>query len=158
MVIALFLGACGGADAPTVETASTPEDEFSPSPLIAPPDCPAAAGELEIWTQGDLWATEEGNGLEPYEACLVVPADEPFTVTMHHVKAKGTSEIGRVDHNFSIYADSIALDRLFYGKPFGPGKDRTFEIPALPAGIYLFRCDIHPRMMKGILVAGSDAG
>lgn len=121
---------------------------------MAPDDCPSASTELEIWTHGPAWATEQGKTFEPYEACLVAPADEAFAVTMHHVKLKGgASEVGKIQHNFSVFADSLALKRVFYGDPVSPGKERTFELPSLPAGTYLFRCDIHPQFMKGILVA-----
>jgi Cupredoxin-like domain len=153
VLLVVLLGACGGRDSPPAATASSPAaptDGLSPTPLSAPANCGAESGHLEIWAQGDSWATPKGDPYEAYEACFAVAAEEPFTVTMHNVKIKSLGSESP-DHNFSIYSDSVALDRSFYGEPIDPGEDRTFKVPALPAGTYLFRCDFHPNLMKGIL-------
>lgn len=46
---------------------------------------------------------------------------------------------------------------VFAGEVFGGRGDRTYAIPALTAGTYTFRCDVHPDM-HGTLVAGGPAG
>jgi plastocyanin len=44
---------------------------------------------------------------------------------------------------------------VFAGEIFGGKGDRTYAVPALAAGTYAFRCDVHPDM-HGMLVAGSS--
>ena len=49
-------------------------------------------------------------------------------------------------HNVSIYRDAAFSDRVFEGGTFsGPGT-RWYPVPALAAGVYVFRCDVHPNM------------
>ena len=146
------LVACGGGDSPPAATSDTPaaeEDDYEAPPLEIPDDCSKASSEFELWTHAARWADAKGRPYEIGEACLTVPADTALTVTLHNVKTKGVLNL---PHNFSIYSDSAALDRLFYEEPVKVGKDRTFEVPALAAGPYLFRCDLHANQMKGILV------
>ena len=55
-------------------------------------------------------------------------------------------------HNVAVYTDEGASKPLFVGEIFsGPGS-REYELPALAAGTYFFRCDIH-HDMQGTLVA-----
>jgi plastocyanin len=55
-------------------------------------------------------------------------------------------------HNVSIYADESADEALFVGEIFGGPGTRQYQLPALGAGAYFFRCDVHPDM-RGTLVA-----
>ena len=54
-------------------------------------------------------------------------------------------------HNVSIYTDSSASQRLFEGEIFSSGS-RVYQVPALAAGTYFFRCDVH-QDMTGTIVA-----
>ena len=54
-----------------------------------------------------------------------------------------------VEHNFSIYENENAQQDLFIGQNVGPGAATTYDIPAMPAGEYFFRCDLHPTSMVG---------
>jgi plastocyanin len=55
-------------------------------------------------------------------------------------------------HNVSITQAGAALP-LFVGEIFGGPAARVYEVPALPAGRYAFRCDVHPEM-TGTIVSG----
>jgi len=55
-------------------------------------------------------------------------------------------------HNVAIYTDSSASSSVFKGEIFSGAATRTYAVPALPAGTYFFRCDVHPDM-KGTIVA-----
>jgi len=57
-----------------------------------------------------------------------------------------------VPHNIAIYAEAGEGQPLFQGEIFGGPASREYELPAFPAGTYLFRCDVH-QDMKGTLVA-----
>ena len=54
-------------------------------------------------------------------------------------------------HNVSIYTDSSASKRVFEGEIFSQGE-RVYQVPALTAGTYFFRCDVHPDMTGTLTV------
>jgi plastocyanin len=55
-------------------------------------------------------------------------------------------------HNIAIYADDSAGQALFVGEVFSGPASRLYRLPALAAGTYFFRCDVH-QDMTGSLVA-----
>lgn len=80
------------------------------------------------------------------QAELTVPADRPFSLVFDNQEA--------VPHNVAIYADASAGQSLFVGEIFPGPAERTYAVPALGAGTYFYRCDVHPSQMTGTLVAG----
>lgn len=75
---------------------------------------------------------------------LELPAGTPVTVRL--------SNRDTAPHNFAIYRTSNGKDALFQGKLVNPGQSTTYAIPALPAGRFFFRCDVHP-FMHGVVVS-----
>ena len=55
-----------------------------------------------------------------------------------------------VPHNVAIYTDDSAEESLFVGDQITGPDEITYEVPALDAGSYYFRCDVHP-VMDGTL-------
>lgn len=49
-------------------------------------------------------------------------------------------------HNVTIARDASFDDKLFEGDVVS-SQTVTYEIPALEAGTYAFRCDVHPNMV-----------
>ena len=72
-----------------------------------------------------------------------VPAGKAFQLTFDN-------EDG-APHNVAIYTDSSASQATFQGDIFSSGT-RVYDVPALTAGSYFFRCDVHPDM-TGTIVA-----
>ena len=68
---------------------------------------------------------------------IAVPADTAFTIELDNQDAG-------IPHNLSISEDPEWTKILFTGETFNGVETRTYEVPPLPAGIYSFRCDIHP--------------
>jgi plastocyanin len=75
---------------------------------------------------------------------LDVPAGEAFDLQLINNES--------APHNVAIYADGSAAQPLFVGEIFGGPAARVYEVPALAAGTWFFRCDVHPDM-KGSVVA-----
>jgi plastocyanin len=94
----------------------------------------------------------------PAAAATIDAKDGQFSSDSLHVPA-GTSfelffrNLDWEPHNVAIYVDSSASDPVFSGQTI-MNAATTYEMPALKAGSYYFRCDVHPNM-KGTLTAGS---
>jgi len=76
---------------------------------------------------------------------LDVPADKAFPLVFENRDG--------APHNVRIYDDGRGQP-LFVGEVFGGPASRTYDVPALPAGMHRFRCDVHTEML-GTVVAGS---
>jgi len=53
-------------------------------------------------------------------------------------------------HNVAIYADQGYSQKVLVEEPFSGPKVVTYSVPALDAGTYFFRCDLHTDM-KGTI-------
>ncbi len=80
--------------------------------------------------------------------CLAAPADAPFTIAFENVR----QAMFGPPHNFSIYTDATATEALFRGKILQNGGKTVYQVDAIPAGVYLFQCDLHPAIMNGVFV------
>jgi plastocyanin len=78
---------------------------------------------------------------------LTAPAGEAFTLFFDNMDAG-------IPHNVSIYSDDTATTSLFVGELITGPDTITYEVPALDAGTYFFRCDVHPTTMTGTLTVG----
>ena len=74
---------------------------------------------------------------------VTAPAGTAFAMTFENKES--------APHNVSIYTDSSARNRLFEGEIFSSGS-RVYQVPALAAGSYFFRCDVHQEMTGTIVV------
>jgi plastocyanin len=73
---------------------------------------------------------------------LVAPAGKAFQIAFDNQEA--------APHNVSIYTDESASTKVFAEDAFGGPKQVLYDVPAMAAGSYFFRCDVHPDM-KGTL-------
>jgi plastocyanin len=76
---------------------------------------------------------------------LTAPADKPFQIVFDNQEA--------ALHNVAIYRDASAAEKVLVEEPFSGPAVVTYEVPALGAGTYFFRCDVHPDM-RGNLTVG----
>ncbi len=74
---------------------------------------------------------------------VAVPAGKAFTLSFDNQDG--------APHNVAIYSDASAGTNLFRGEIVS-GTKVTYDVPALAAGSYFFRCDVHPDM-TGTIVA-----
>jgi len=77
--------------------------------------------------------------------CLAAPANTPFKILFMNM------DVG-TPHNVAIFTDPAATKSLFTGALVTGPKTVTYQVPALPAGTYYFRCDVHPTQMFGTFV------
>lgn len=115
----------------------------SPSPGRSPaappePSQPASGGPSADVVQIGA------NQLAFDQAELRAPADRPFSLVFENREP--------VPHNVAIYTDASAAQALFVGEIFAGPAERTYAVPALPAGSYFYRCDVHPVQMVGTIV------
>ena len=73
---------------------------------------------------------------------VTAPAGKPFAADL---REPGERAPQRLD----LHGRS-ASQRLFEGEIFSSGT-RVYDVPALAAGTYFFRCDVHPDMTGTII-------
>jgi plastocyanin len=137
VLAAILLAALGGCSESARTRAASPTE--SPGVRPTPRESPAATCDGLAHRKIDLVA----DNVRFSAKCLVVPAEEPLQVEF----------VNRdfMNHNFSIY--SLEFSGAFTGDVAYPAERFRYEVPALEAGQYLFRCDIHPTDMSGPLIA-----
>ncbi len=111
---------------------------FKPSLGLSP------APEGQALSSADV--SISADGLAFSTDALSVPADEDLTMAFENAEA--------VPHNVAIYRDESAMDPAFTGEVITGPRTVAYEVPALEAGEYFFRCDVHPTQMTGTLEAG----
>lgn len=62
------------------------------------------------------------------------------------------------NHNIAIFTDDSATEALFQGEIFPGPAERTYEVPAITAGEYFFKCEVHPAMTGTVVVGGAGPG
>jgi plastocyanin len=77
-------------------------------------------------------------------------AGQPSTINFDN-QDSGTS------HNIGIYQDAAYTNEVFKGALVVGPSTFTYQVPALAAGTYYFKCDIHPTMNGTVTVSGGSA-
>lgn len=122
--------ACGGGE-PEPSAGGTPTATVtttSASPTSTP-GCAPSGTELEV----------EAENTRFDKTCLAAPASTPFTMRLKN------RDVAK-EHSFAIYRTADGADALFQGERVLGPAEKTYNISAIPAGQYFFRCDVHPAM------------
>jgi plastocyanin len=77
---------------------------------------------------------------------IEAPAGETFELRFFNQDAG-------VQHNVAIYTDDSAAEPLFVGDLILGIGTGAYEVPAIDAGSYFFRCDVHPAMTGTVEVS-----
>ena len=90
------------------------------------------------------------------DALTIAAKDLKFTATELNVPADKTFDLvfdnqESAPHNVAIYSDSSASTKISVGEIFSGPAQKTQTVPALAAGTYFFRCDVHPDMQGSIV-------
>ena len=119
------------------------------TPALAPPTATPAAPSGAACSPGGTTIQVVAHNIAFDKPCYAAPANTAFTIDFNNQDA-GTQ------HNVEIFTDQSATTRL--GGATGPTDTITgpattaYKVPALKAGTYFFRCDIHPTQMNGTFV------
>lgn len=101
-----------------------------------------AAASARAPAEADASIDAKDNAFSPTE--LALPAGEPSQLFFRNLDG--------VPHNVAVYTDATATTAVFVGEII-TNAATTYELPAMEAGEYFFRCDVHPEM-TGTAVAG----
>ena len=104
-----------------------------------PVSCAPAGTDLEITAKALAFDTD----------CLAAPANTPFKIRFEN------ADVG-VPHNIAAYTDESASEGLFKSEVITGPDTLTLDVPALGAGTYFFRCDVHPTTMTGTFIVGEQ--
>jgi plastocyanin len=125
----VIIGSMDGIDAERqVFPTPAPQSETS-----APPPTPSAPGETIIQLSASNLA---------YDQRALTAAPGPVTVQFDN-------KDGGVLHNFALYTDSSASQKIFSGDLATGPVVVTYSFDAPGPGTYYFRCDVHPDTMNG---------
>lgn len=153
LVAVIVVTACTSAKpgwtyAPAPSATPLPSVEASGPASAAPPSASApalASAPASASTGGGPVLEIEAEGVVFNEAALTTPADQPFQIDFKNNDA-GTP------HNVAIHEGSATGAEKFKGEIFPGVAERTYDVPALPAGAYAFVCTVHPNMTGTLTV------
>ncbi len=118
-------GASGAASAaPSAETSAAPSEAASGAPGGTP---------LGVVAQGVQYQTTK----------LEASAGQPFQISFDNQDAG-------IPHNIQISDESGAM--VFEGETINGVAQKTYDVPALTAGVYKFACKWHPNMVGELTV------
>jgi len=106
-------------------------------------DCPGTGGTATV-ADGEVLICSDDLVFDA--TTIEAQAGEEFTITFTNAESQ--------PHNVAVYVEEDG-EEIFKGEVItGPDVTTQVPIPALEAGTYYFRCDIHPEMEGTIVVGG----
>ena len=153
----VVLSACSASALPSSSVSATPSAapvDVTPSPG---PSTLASASLAPLPTIAVVKVTPIPNAPDSKTIVKVVAAHVrwvPTTLTapagkVWHVQID--NQDGPPEHhNFAVASGKTYAEQIYQSANFNKGTF-TFDVPALPAGNYLFICTVHPDVMTGTL-------
>ncbi len=156
------LGACSSASVPSSSIAATPPTNTplatataTPSPAHAPTPLPTAAivkiTPIPGAADSGIVVMLAARGVAWSVGQIIAPAGKVWHVQIDMQDAVGSGGFGVARHNFTVASGPTLPERIYQSPNFRSGT-YTYDIPALPAGKYLFICTIHANVMTGSLI------
>jgi plastocyanin len=155
---ALFvLDACTAAAVPSSSVAATPSAVPADVTPSTAPSSLASASPAPLPTVAVVKVTPIPNAPDSKTVVKVVAAHVRWVPTTLAAPAGKVwhVEVDNQDgppehHNFVVASGKTVPERIYQSTNFNKGIF-TFDVPALPAGSYLFICTIHADVMTGTL-------
>ena len=125
---------------------STPGWTYTPAPSVAPAPSVESSGSASSAPSAEAGTVSiSASGIAFEQPNVTAPAGKAFQITFDN-KDAGTP------HNVAIHKDTASGAEVFKGDIVTGPATKTYEVPALDAGIYAFVCSVHSNM-TGILTA-----
>ena len=151
--LVLFVSACGGSGygdtlEPTAPRAPTERPTNAPT-LAAPPSATAeptmgAAPNETVTAAPSAQLTLVASGVRFEQASLTAPAGM--------VTIEFANRDQGIPHNVHVFKGGDASGTSIASTEIQAGAvQQTLALGELPAGVYFFRCDVHPSQMMGTL-------
>ena len=123
----VLLTACGqGDDSPTATTPTATE--------VTAATCSPAGNEIVVVAEDNAFDKD----------CLAASANQPFTIRLDNRDP--------TRHNIEIYSLTSDGPKTLFRTPIFTGpKTKSFDVGALPSGMYYFDCETHT-LMNGTFV------
>lgn len=103
---------------------------------------PSGSAECHEPVDGVLTITAAETAFDT--ACLIVPADQAFTLRLVNADSE--------QHNVAIYSDSSKGTELFAGELVDGGETADYDVGPLDAGTLYFDCQVHTGMSGSVVV------
>jgi hypothetical protein len=126
------------AVSPPPITSPTPSASAAVAKITPIPGAPDSGVVVKLTAKGVSWSVKQ----------IDAPAGKTWRVAIDDRDTTGGFGVAR--HNFVVASGPSLAERIFQSPQFVLGT-HTYEIPALPAGDYLFICTIHADKMTGAL-------
>jgi plastocyanin len=107
--------------------------------------CSGGGAAASVSPPAGVGASIDAKDIKFSSSALSVPAGKPFQLFFRNLDG--------APHNVAIYRDSSAAQPLFVGETI-TNAATTYQVPAIPAGTYFFRCDVHPQMTGSVVAGG----
>jgi plastocyanin len=120
----------------TPATSAAPATSATPGASGAPGASATAAGDT---------LTITAQNIQYLDTALTTKANVPFHIDFKNQDA-GTP------HNVTIHKDSPTGAEVFRGEVFPGVAEKTYDVPALPAGTYAYVCIVHSTMTGTLTV------
>jgi plastocyanin len=114
--------------------------------LVAVAACSSSGGAAASASpppEADLTISAQSSKFDP--TTVTLPADQRAEIFFKNLDG--------LPHNVAIYTDASASSKLFVGEII-TNAATLYHVPALTAGQYFFRCDVHPEMVGTVTVGG----
>jgi plastocyanin len=149
-VAACVLTACTssalGTSTPVTPAQTAAASSSAPAKAVSAPTSAAGGNNAaSTCSPSGTSLTISAKNIKFSKSCLAAPAGKAFTITFDNMDSG-------VPHNIDIFTNKSATKSLFKGATITGSKTTTYKVPALKAGTYYFRCDIHPTQMFGTFV------
>jgi plastocyanin len=125
----VIIAAFPGVDSEREELPTPPAASGAPP---APPEAPPGGTALQL----------TASNLTFNMRTVTAQSAAPVAVQLNNTDAG-------VLHNFALYNNPSASQRIFVGDTVTGPAVTTYNFPGPPPGSYFFRCDIHPDTMTG---------
>lgn len=104
--------------------------------------CTGAPKPSVTWPPDAIVVTADRLAFDTTE--LVFPADTESTFVLRNLETQ--------PHNVAITTERAGAGELLFRHDLVTAKTEVYTVPAMPNGVYFFRCEAHPTMSGTVIV------